>query len=214
MKKLMSIGLTAMLLAGVCVAPTYASNEDAIPDDIQIRSGEDAIELACEIWPEYEDKLLWKDAKPLTRSAAGDNKVVVQETQQLSENESITYVEYENGFAMVMTTSSWTEESHTSGSGYDDYTGGMYVASGMSSAHLLAFQYRINHSSYDQILSDGSMYTVHSSVYKHGFEPKESASGPAYYTYQVYFTDDLGNLYGSSIVNLRIQNNNFTWSAS
>lgn len=214
MKKIMSLCLAAMLLIGACAVPSYASDTDMLPSDRQIRSGEDALELACKIWPEYEDKLLWKDVKPLTRSAAENNEIVVQKTHQLSENESITYVEYENGLAVVFANSNWDEGTHTSGSGYDEYSGGFYVASGMSTAHLLNFRYRINHSGYDRIISKGTMYTVKANVYDHGFDATESASGPAYYTYQVYFVDDWGNLYGSTIVNLNVSNNKFSWSTS
>lgn len=214
MKKIMSFFLTIVLLMGVCIVPSSASDENMLPPDVKIRSGEDAIELACEIWPEYEDKLLWKDVKPLTRSAAENNKIVVQKTHQISENEIITYIEYENGLAVVMANSNWIEDSHTSGSGYDDYSGSFFVASGMSTAHLLNFRYRINKSGYDQILSKGDMYTVQANVSTHGYKPSENASGPAYYTFQVYFVDNLGNLYGSSIAGLQVGNNKFSWSAS
>ena len=214
MKKIMSMLLTVALVFSALCLPVYAEENDPIPQDIQIRSGEDALELACEIWPEYADKLMWEDLKPMTRSASMDNPVVVQKTHQISDKESITYVEYANGFAVAAAVSNWTEDSHTSGSGYDRYVGGIYVTSGMSTAHLLGFTYQLNHADYDEIVSFGSMYKVHVDIKTHGKKKYEDASGIAYYTYQVYFTDDWGNLYGSSIVNLRVGGDQFTWSVA
>lgn len=115
---------------------------------------------------------------------------------------------------MVFSNSNWVEDSHTSGSGYDEYHGSFFVASGMSTAHLLGFKYRINHSSYDKITSFGTMTTVKANVHEHGKSATESASGSAYYTFMVYFVDDFGNLYGSSLANLTVGNNNFSWSAT
>ena len=214
MKKIMSMLLTVALVFSALCLPVYAEENDPIPQDIQIRSGEDALELACEIWPEYADKLMWEDLKPMTRSASMNNPVVVQKTHQISDKESITYVEYANGFAMVMAVSNWQEDSFTAGPNYGQYTGGLYVTSGMSTAHLLGFTYRINYNTFDQIMDFGYMSTVHADVQEQGKWATESATGPAYYTYQVYFTDDFGTLYGTSLVNLRVQNNQFTWSAS
>ena len=215
MKKLVSICLVLVLAIGLLTVPAYAQDTEVLPADLQIQSGEDALELACQNWPEYEDKLMWKDTVPLARNAvAATNEVVIEKTHHLSENESITYVEYSNGFAAVFSNSNWVEDSHTSGSGYDEYHGSFFVASGMSTAHLLGFKYRINHSSYDQITSFGTMTTVKANVHEHGKSATESASGSAYYTFMVYFVDDFGNLYGSSLANLTVGNNNFSWSAT
>lgn len=102
MKKLVSICLVLVLAIGLLTVPAYAQDTEVLPADLQIQSGEDALELACQIWPEYEDKLMWKDTVPLARNAvAATNEVVIEKTHHLSENESITYVEYSNGFAAV-----------------------------------------------------------------------------------------------------------------
>ena len=93
MKKLVSICLVLVLAIGLLTVPAYAQDTEVLPADLQIQSGEDALELACQIWPEYEDKLTWKDTVPLARNAvAATNEVVIEKTHHLSENESITYV--------------------------------------------------------------------------------------------------------------------------
>ena len=65
MKKLVSICLVLVLAIGLLTVPAYAQDTEVLPADLQIQSGEDALELACQIWPEYEDKLTWKDTVPL-----------------------------------------------------------------------------------------------------------------------------------------------------
>ena len=110
MKKLVSICLVLVLAIGLLTVPAYAQDTEVLPADLQIQSGEDALELACQIWPEYEDKLTWKDTVPLARNAvAATNEVVIEKTHHLSENESITYVEYSNGFAAVFSNSNWSK---------------------------------------------------------------------------------------------------------
>ena len=78
MKKLVSICLVLVLAIGLLTVPAYAQDTEVLPADLQIQSGEDALELACQIWPEYEDKLTWKDTVPLARNAvAATNEVVL-----------------------------------------------------------------------------------------------------------------------------------------
>lgn len=90
MKKLVSICLVLVLAIGLLTVPAYAQDTEVLPADLQIQSGEDALELACQIWPEYEDKLMWKDTVPLARNAvAATNEVVIEKTHHLSENESL-----------------------------------------------------------------------------------------------------------------------------
>ena len=79
MKKLVSICLVLVLAIGLLTVPAYAQDTEVLPADLQIQSGEDALELACQIWPEYEDKLMWKDTVPLARNAvAATNEVVIE----------------------------------------------------------------------------------------------------------------------------------------
>ena len=79
MKKLVSICLVLVLAIGLLTVPAYAQDTEVLPADLQIQSGEDALELACQIWPEYEDKLTWKDTVPLARNAvAATNEVVIE----------------------------------------------------------------------------------------------------------------------------------------
>ena len=99
------------------------------------------------------------------------------------------------------------------------YAGGLHFSTRIRCfiASLFIFAvvlYRINHSSYDKITSFGTMTTVKANVHEHGKSATESASGSAYYTFMVYFVDDFGNLYGSSLANLTVGNNNFSWSAT
>ena len=51
MKKLVSICLVLVLAIGLLTVPAYAQDTEVLPADLQIQSGEDALELACQIWP-------------------------------------------------------------------------------------------------------------------------------------------------------------------
>lgn len=213
MKKLVSMLLVTVMAFSTLLMSVYAKNtEDTIdmPAYIQLRSDEDVLDMALELWPEHADNLMCEDVKPLTRSA--DNPVVLRETYQLSEHESITYVEYANGFAVAQAVSNWVYDGQTTGTGYQEYTGNYYVTNGMSTAHLIGFKFRVytGVNTYDRIVDFGYMHQEQVDVKEHGRNAVETATTPAYYTYQVYFMDHLDNVYGSCIANLRVQKDAFS----
>lgn len=217
MKKFVSLVLTMCLILSVFSSSVLAAESENAMPEFRIHSGEDAIVVACEIWPEYADKLQADSVPQNMRSFASDgNQVVVTKTHQISENESIQYIERADGFAFVVARSNWlwTVDETTHWSTYDEYRGNIYVASGMSTAHLLNFKYRIYHNDYDRIMDKGYMSTTRASVFDHNFQAVETANSAAYYTYQVYFLTEENIVMGSSIVNLRLQNNEFTALAS
>ena len=89
MKKLVSICLVLVLAIGLLTVPAYAQDTEVLPADLQIQSGEDALELACQIWPEYEDKLMcalrpWGTVVPKSSFIFSYPTMVVSLTARLS----------------------------------------------------------------------------------------------------------------------------------
>lgn len=214
MKKTMSLFLAFVLIMSVVNTSVFASELENNAGIAPGYSGEEVLALACAIWPEHADKLTTENISMVVGTSRSlTDEVIRTETYQISENESIQYVEYASGFALAAR-GGWYEGSHTSGSTYDTYQGNLTVASGISVSYLVNFTYRIYHSSYDKITNFGIFDNSFVSVYDHGKQSTETASSNAYYTYQVYFESTDGTLMGSAIANLTVGDNDFYWSVA
>lgn len=214
MKKFIACILCMVLCVTLLPCVTYAN--DKVDETVEVKyTGNEIIDLASDIWPEYEEKLRNPVVQPMTRTMnVEEDSVIIQETYNLSENEVIMYVEKESGTAFALIYENWYETSQTSGSGYVEYKGNLYATCGACSSSLLGFTYRIYNSSYDKIENYGYFQDVNATSTVQGKVKTETASSPAYYSYTVNFVDpSYGWLYGSTIIMLKVQNNQFSWSA-
>lgn len=178
-------------------------------------TSDEIIDLASSIWPEYEEKLRNPIVQPMARVVdAEEDAVIIQESYNLSENEVIMYVEKESGTAFALIYESWKQASQTTGNGYVEYKGNLYATCGACSSSLINFTYRIYNSSYDKITDFGRFDNVNAYAITQGQNEVETSSQPALYSYTVNFVDpSYGWLYGSTIIVLKVQNNEFYCSA-
>lgn len=177
------------------------------------------MELACTIWPEYAEKL--KNPQlgiaPTSRNELRHpDPVVIQETYTLNSNQTISYIEQASGLAYSLIVSNWYENSHTSSGNSDTYSGEFFTALGSCSSHLMGFQYTIYENAYDKINKHGEHNEVNSTFFELTSQNQdyESSSKPAGYSYQVFFQDPEGFLYGSTVINLLVGNDKFTWNST
>lgn len=214
MKKILASILCMTLLVTLFPSISYAN--DIVDETVEYKyTNEEVLDLACNIWPEHEEILRNQKAKPASKVRSLEEDVVVlQKTHKLSENETIMYVEKASGMAFALVVENWVQSSQTSGSGYVEYGGSLYATCGTSASNLINFRYRIYTSDFDRITNYGIFDNTKVNVNEHGRRTIETATDPAYYTYQVDFVDDLGWIYGSTIINFRIQNNEFYCSAN
>lgn len=212
MRKFVSVVLSVCILFNMVVFCVYAEESNTMTPEV--RSREEVIELACEIWPQYAEKLT-ADQRPLleTRNATSNNTVVVSETVILSDNEKLQYVEYSSGLALAAL-GGWYEDTVQNGSNHKYVTGSLTVASGSSVSYLVGVAYTIDYGGIDYFNLRGVFDNTNATISSYSYSMKESSSSPAYITYQVNFVDALGNYYGSAIANLRLTGDKFTWSVA
>lgn len=208
--------MAAFFALGLFAFPAFASSEKTVTINGQVYTNEDVIDLACSVWPEHAGKLRNPAAVPQTR-AMGTDPVVVDERIQLNETQEMAYIEQASGFAFTVIVSNWYDNKTeiTNSGRYEVHTGNFFSATSSCSSSLLGFQYTIDKSNSDFISDYGYFNNYRCSVLEHGRATYEGYSSPAYYTYQIYFYDEFtGNLLGSTIINLSVQNNSFSWTSS
>lgn len=214
MKKFIASLLCMALWVTLLPCVTYAN--DSVDETTENKyTSDEIIDLASSIWPEHEEKLRNPIVQPMTRTVdAEEDSVIIQESYNLSENEVIMYVEKESGTAFALIYESWKQSSQTTGSGYVEYKGNLYATCGACASSLINFTYRIYNSCYDKITNFGRFDNVNAYAIKQGQNDVETSSQPAYYSYTVNFVDpSYGWLYGSTIILLKVQNNEFYCSA-
>lgn len=93
MKKLFSVFLSVFILLGTLPfsAAAYEGNLEQ----------EELLELACEVFPEYEEYLNNPPASSLARSNTGIGEVVSSKTRSISDTESMTATLYSTGYVVV-----------------------------------------------------------------------------------------------------------------
>lgn len=94
MKKLFSVLLAVLILVGTLPLSAAASEGNLGQGDL--------IELACEVFPEYEEYLKNPPASIPTRSSNSDiGEVVSSKTRSISDTESMTATLYSTGYVVI-----------------------------------------------------------------------------------------------------------------
>ena len=96
MKKLMSFLLVIVLVFVFVPMPVSATQEQ------KLSGQEELIALACEAFPEYENRILSRrGAEGNSRSINSNRTLVVSETRNISDNELVVYSEYSDGLILL-----------------------------------------------------------------------------------------------------------------
>lgn len=228
MKRAVSLILSAVVLLFTIYFPVQVDATEVSTTKSMNYTGNEVIELACSIWPQYAHKLnVTGENSQAPRMVANNNidrdEVVHRETYKLSETDTIEYIEYESGFAVAAVISYWTE-TYTYQSTITEIIGGeLVIANGVHVAHLIDFKYNIIYDhveisigTNDEILTTGTWYKSNVQVVQHGYQRREEFGPPhsyAYYTCQINFIND-EYLVGSVIANLRVGYDSFYWSVA
>ncbi len=115
MKKLISSILVALIILSVVSAPAYAAEVDTVTLN-------DAVELACDVFPEYEAQIRGNNPIQKDFSRNSDNNVlgniVVCKTRITEDGEIFTYQEDARGVVVVTFSHGSTLVDSASGTGY------------------------------------------------------------------------------------------------
>lgn len=96
MKRLMSFLLVLAVIFVVAPMPVSASQGE------KLSGQEELIALACETFPQYENKILSRRGyADNARSIASNRSLVITETKNISDNELVVYSEYSDGMILL-----------------------------------------------------------------------------------------------------------------
>lgn len=230
-RKLLSLFLAFSLL--LTVLPFYVLAEEDKP-----LSREEHLALACEIFPEYSDKILGVNSANAYSLCSSEREVVIADTRQVTENHVMTYAEYSDGETLIAssifntpvtisdsdTSSTYTKTvtftDHATGGGATAYTVTLQVSAPYhSDDEFIAknVQFTIvggyGEGCYDCISSTGdisSSTTDRTSVSVH--TQWETATSPARVQYNAEFKRD-GKVPFDPLIRLDLQNNSYTFIA-
>lgn len=96
MKKIVSLLLSIIMTFLFIPMHANAAQED------KASGQEELIAVACEAFPEYEDKILSRRSfEGSSRSTSSTRELVVTETRYISDNEAVVYSEYSDGVILL-----------------------------------------------------------------------------------------------------------------
>lgn len=211
MKKTLSLLVCLLFILTTCLFPVNAVENDTDESPL-VRTGEEVLNLACEVWPEFSDKLINPQVQSAKQRSATD-EVVQTLSHQLSETETLMYVEYASGLAFASTIGYWTEESSADclNGRCTTYIGSVTIANGGCTSLLMGFKYIIYPLEYDRISNFGSFVNTNTSIHVHDSQVHEIGdSDPAFYKYMVYFQGAEGYLLGQALVHVSVGQNKLT----
>ncbi len=191
MKKLFALLLVFAMIFATLPFTAFASEATSMQSQLTIK--------ACNAFPEYANKIRAQEQQAskekLSITSNQSKDVVINETRNISDKESITYTEFSDGLIMLTTSSvSYsTTTTHVISSGSRTYYTMDILAElvGFSGCHatLHNVKYIIDTNGYDKINSFG--YSTRGSKCTGcdvGIYPAaESASGPAKLTATIHF---------------------------
>lgn len=91
-RRLLSVLLALVML--LTTAPTvFATNEADVQQEL--------IDLACEVFPEYTNKILNQRILPSSGMRSSDMELVCSETRKVSDLQTVLYSEYSNGAILL-----------------------------------------------------------------------------------------------------------------
>lgn len=230
-RKLLSLFLAFTLL--LTALPFNALAKD------DILSREEHLALACEIFPEYRDKILGVNSVSAYSRSLSEREVVIADTRQVTENHVMTYAEYSDGETLIASSIFNTPVSildsdssspfnktvkfidQATGGGATEYTVTLYVSAPYESDdEFIAENVKFTivggygEGCYDCISSTGdisSSTTDRTWVSVHN--QWETATSPARVQYNAEFKRE-GKVPFDPLIRLDLQNNIYTFTAS
>ena len=187
MKKLISSILVALIIMSAMAVPAYAAEVDTVTHN-------EAIELACNVFPEYEAKIRGDHPIKKDFSRNADNKyfenIVVCETRITGDGEIFTYQEDTRGSVIVTFTHNSTIVASASGSGYAYRKCNVVVYCSLSDEVLQVegFEYSHAQGQYDSIISYGNTNSSTANVRLVVGNTQETATMRAFVRYYASFT--------------------------
>lgn len=185
MKKLLSMCLDAILL--VTLFPVHALAVEYSEDD-------DLIELACEVFPEYEASIRGEIFPKNENSRSSNREVIISESRQVSENQTLYYTEYSDGVALVASsgfTPTETIINNDTGASATTITSKLVVKCTWSNQEFICnnVKYVTVSSQPDYIISTGNLSDsdTNDAYVKENTKYKENSSGPARIDYYAQF---------------------------
>jgi len=165
-------------------------------------SDEELDNLAAKAFPEYAERILNPQISSATSSSRSNVKVI-EETRQISETESITYIEYADGRGSIVFVTDVYEGSTSTGSNsttkvLDFQIRHVFISGSM---YISGFTYTIVNGGYDYINSVGTFTTSDGAATPSVSRLKETSSANAqvFYTYTFEMTTGGDYLQGGSV---------------
>lgn len=195
MKKLISSILVALIILSAVAAPAYAAEVDTFTLN-------DAVELACDVFPEYEVQIRGNNPIQKDFSRNADNgffeNIVVCETRITEDGEIFTYQEDARGAVVVTFTHGSSLVDSSSGTGYAYRKCNLVMYCNVSSEILQVknFEYTHVQGGYDVINSYGSTDSSTATVRYVIGNTQETADMNAFVHYYVSFTANKQGLSG------------------
>jgi len=220
LQKIFATILAVTLLVTVFPDYMYAEEQNGayMVEDVEMRQV--VIQKAIEAFPEYEKEIKGETEINLLKTRGiADDEVVINETRNLSENEIITYTQYESGIATAAL--GYVEGKEVTiirdYADYATYSMDAWMTHSLSSTMLYIqdIEFAIYDLSFDKITNRGSLESDGAYL---GMRSTETSSKKALLEYRGWFYYDMGNL-GSVIPFtdtrvLKIEVGNNTWTLS
>lgn len=218
MKKLISVCLAlVMLLTAFPVNAFAAENTDSEYDQL--------MELACEVFPEYADRINNTPNRSTTARSVEPKTVVADETRFVGDSSYLNYKEYSDGTILLTQVRNndgddfkydLTTNSYSTGAGATtaNITVKAYYAGGNTSSYfkLSNMIYTTVSNGYDTINSTGTASTTSGCSVMSGYPItvlNESASGPAKIEYRLKYSLDVSMFFVSTLT-IKVGNNGLT----
>lgn len=224
MKKMIVYCVVLAILASLCVMPVSAAEvvDHANEASAQPHTQDEMKAMLIQYFPEYASRIQNASSNEAAIASVGADRVVINKTKSISDDEDLTYIEYASGKAVSVyrVTVTNTRVTTPSGSAYTTvvcnievhslaHTGVMYIS---------GFTYVLNSGGYDYISSVGTtnLSTVGCTYMSNRTKWSENSAGPAHAIYQGSFLnigDDLVDLYDYCTLYVYVGNDQLTYSA-
>lgn len=175
--KMIIISLLVTVLVFNIPIQTFGAmeNNDASGDIIRMISNDnvkgDVVNKSIEAFPEFETKIKGENTEEIKSALmrrSGIGEVIYTETRMLSENEMVTYIEYESGIAATafgLMEGKKVTQSYSEGNRYT-YIMNVWLQYGGSQSVLFVedFEYIIYSNTYDVIKNEGNHKSMSTAV--------------------------------------------------
>lgn len=211
MKRTFILVLAVALVLSMGI-PAFASEDSVEIGTARIMTQGELEALAQEYFPEKYAQALAASAHLSTYST--NDPVVASETKEISDTESITFLQLNSGRASILHQVNFYNNSSTSGSGYTtvDASITMTVTGLVGVLSVNSLNYTIYTNGYDRINSAGNTLGSSNSATAQISRQTESSSGSATATYSMLFDNALTGMQTNVILQVYIGNNQRTYS--